>query len=151
MLVAWAPLGHRCYKQVSLADTPLDKVLETLSVNERLWVPVLSENGDHIIGAIDGASLAAFYKEAADQHVRPFAPLSDTENTFEAEIGFLSTLEGRKLAEANLPAGIRILTIERGGRVMAASGETILRVGDRLTISGPRSQSGMVIDLLSGK
>ena len=133
------------------ADTPLDKVLETLSSSERLWVPVLTENGDDIIGAIDGAALVAFYKEAADQHVRPFAPLSDTENTFEAEIGFLSTLEGRKLAEANLPAGIRILTIERGGHVLVASGETILRVGDRLTISGPRSQSGMVIDLLSGK
>ena len=66
-------------------------------------------------------------------------------------IGFLSTLEGRRLAEANLPSGVRILIIERGGHVLVASGETILRVGDRLTISGPRSQSGMVIDLLSGK
>jgi Trk K+ transport system NAD-binding subunit len=83
--------------------------------------------------------------------VRPFAPLTDTENTFEAEIGFLSILEGKRLSESNLPEGVRILTVERNGHVFVASGETILRAGDRLTISGPRSQSGLVIDLLSGK
>ena len=133
------------------AETPLDKVFELLTVHEQKWIPVLTENGENILGAIDGASIVKVYREAADQHVRPFAPLTDTENTFEAEIGFLSILEGKRLSESNLPEGVRILTVERNGHVFVASGETILRAGDRLTISGPRSQSGLVIDLLSGK
>ena len=59
-------------------------------------------------------------------------------------------MEGKTLAAAGLPQGVRVLTMERAGRLSAPAGDTVLRRGDRLTLAMTRGTRAEVLSLVLG-
>ena len=49
-----------------------------------------------------------------------------------------SPAAGRKLRAAGLPKGVIVTSITRGGEVVLPSGDTVVMVGDRLSLLGER-------------
>ena len=138
------------FPTVVLADTPLDEALDRLASNERRWLPVLDGSDGPVLGAIDGRALVRSYRQAVQQQVRPLTPVDEEISTMELTVAVGAPVEGQTLAEAALPQGVRILTMERAGRLSAPSGDTVLRRGDRLTLAMTRGTRAEVLSLILG-
>ena len=135
---------------VVLADTPLDEALDRLASNDRRWLPVLDGSDGPVLGAIDARALVRSFREAARQQVRPLTPVDEEISTMELTVAAGAPVEGKRLAEAGLPQGVRVLTMEHMGRLSAPSGDTLLRRGDRLTLAMTRGTRGEVLSLILG-
>ncbi len=135
---------------VVLADTPLDEALDRLASHDRRWLPVLDGSDGPVLGAIDARALVRSFREAARQQVRPLTPVDEQISTMELTVAVGAPVEGKRLAEAGLPAGVRVLTMEHMGRLSAPSGDTVLRRGDRLTLAMTRGTRGEVLALILG-
>ena len=138
------------FPTVVLADTPLDEALDRLTSNDRRWLPVLDGSDGPVLGAIDGPALVRSYRQAVQQQVRPLTPVDEEISTIELTVAAAAPVEGQTLAEAGLPQGVRILTMERMGRLSAPSGDTVLRRGDRLTLAMTRGTRAQVLSLILG-
>ena len=103
-----------------------------------------------VLGAIDGPALVRSYRQAVQQQVRPLTPVDEEISTIELTVAAAAPVEGQTLAEAGLPQGVRILTMERMGRLSAPSGDTVLRRGDRLTLAMTRGTRAQVLSLILG-
>lgn len=135
---------------VVLADTPLDEALDLLANHERRWLPVRDGEDGPIVGAIDTRALMRSYRRAVRSQVRPLTPVTDEVNSMEVRLPAESPVCGRTLAEAKLPPGVRILTINRNGTIVVPHGETELRPGDTLTVTFPAVARRRVFTLLLG-
>jgi len=135
---------------VVLADTPLDEALDRLARHDRRWLPVLDGSDGPVLGAIDARALVRSFREAARQQVRPLTPVDEQISTMELTVAAGAPVEGKRLAEAGLPQGARVLTMEHMGRLSAPSGDTVLRRGDRLTLAMTRGTRGEVLSLILG-
>ena len=135
---------------VVLADTPLDEALDRLASYERRWLPVLDGEDGPVLGAIDARALVRSYRRAVQQQVRPLTPVDAEISTIELTVAAGAPLEGKTLAEAPLPPGVRVLTMERRGRTTVPAGDSLLRSGDRLTLAMPRGTRARVLSLILG-
>ena len=136
---------------VVLADTPLDEALDRLASHDRRWLPVLDGADGPVLGAIDARALVRSYRRAVQQQVRPLTPVAEEISTIELTVAAGAPVEGRTLAEAGLPAGARVLTLERQGRLSAPAGDTVLRRGDRLTLALRRGTRAEALTLILGE
>jgi len=135
---------------VVLADTPLDEALDRLASYERRWLPVLDGEDGPVLGAIDARALVRAYRRAVQQQVRPLTPVDSEIGTIELTVASGSPVAGKTLAEAALPPGVRVLTMERRGRISVPAGDSLLRSGDRLTLAMPRGTRARVLSLILG-
>ncbi len=135
---------------VVLADTPLDEALDRLARYERRWLPVLDGSDGPVLGVIDARALVRAYRRAVQQQVRPLTPVDAEISTIELTVAAGASVEGKTLLEAPLPAGVRVLTMERLGRTSVPAGDTKLRRGDRLTLVMPRGTRAEVLSLILG-
>ncbi|MCB9486171.1 MAG: chloride channel protein [Dehalococcoidia bacterium] len=133
------------------ADMPLDEALDRLTAQERRWLPVVDQHDrGRILGAFDAAALIRSYRRAVSSQVRPLTPVDEDVSTLELTLPEASPVAGLRLSEANLPPGVRILTVERDGHVTPPDGSTLLEVGDRLTIALPATTSARVLTRFLG-
>ena len=135
---------------VVLADTPLDEALDRLASHDRRWLPVLDGSDGPVLGAIDARALVRSYRRAVQQQVRPLTPVDEQISTMELTVAVGAPVEGKTLAEAGLPEGVRVLTMEHLGRLSAPAGNTVLRRGDRLTLAMTRGTRAQVLSLILG-
>jgi len=135
---------------VVLADTPLDEALDRLASNDRRWLPVLDGSDGPVLGVIDARALVRSYRQAVQQQVRPLTPVDEQISTMELTVAVGAPVEGKTLAAAGLPQGVRVLTMERAGRLSAPAGDTVLRRGDRLTLAMTRGTRAEVLSLVLG-
>lgn len=135
---------------VVLADTPLDEALDRLASNDRRWLPVLDGSDGPVLGAIDARALVRSYRRAVQQQVRPLTPVDDAISTMELTVAAGAPVEGKRLVDAGLPEGVRVLTMEHMGRLSAPAGDTLLRRGDRLTLVMTRGTRSQVLSLILG-
>ena len=135
---------------VVLADTPLDEALDRLASHDRRWLPVLDGSDGPVLGAIDARALVRSYRRAVQQQVRPLTPVDEEISTMELTVAAGAPVEGKTLAEAGLPEGVRVLTMEHRGRLSAPAGNTVLRRGDRLTLAMTRGTRAQVLSLVLG-
>lgn len=135
---------------VVLADMPLDEALDRLAAHERRWLPVLDGADGPVLGAIDPRGLVRAYRRAVDQQVRPLTPVDEEISTIELTVAAGAPVEHKTLAEAGLPQGVRVLTLEHAGRLSAPTGDTVLRRGDRLTLAMTRGTRAEVLALVLG-
>lgn len=127
------------------ADMPLDEALDRLTAQERRWLPVVDPHDrGRVLGAFDARALIRSYRRAVSSQVRPLTPVDENLSTMELTLPSGSPVAGLPLSDAGLPSGVRILTIERDGRVSPPEGATVLQPGDRLTIALPASTSARV-------
>ena len=132
------------------ADTPLDEALDRLG-HERRWLPVTDGPDGPLLGAIDARSVVRAWREAVRQQVRPLSPVDEEVGTLELTVAADAPVRGRTLAEAELPPGVRVLTVERRGRAFAPAGDTVLRRGDRLTLTVPRGARAAILSRILGE
>lgn len=133
------------------ADTPLDEALDRLAAHDRRWLPVADGPEGPLLGAIDARSVVRAWREAVRQQVRPLSPVDEEVGTLELTVAAEAPVRGRTLAEAELPPGVRVLTVERRGRAFAPAGDTVLRRGDRLTLAVPRGERAATLSLILGE
>ena len=133
------------------ADTPLDEALDRLAGQQRHWLPVTDGADGPLLGAIDGRAVVRAWRQAVRQQVRPLSPVDEEVGTLELTVAAHAPARGRRLAEAALPPGVRVLTVERGGHAFAPAGDTLLRAGDRLTLAVPRGQRAATLALILGE
>ena len=68
-----------------------------------------------VLGAIDARALVRSYRRAVQQQVRPLTPVDEQISTMELTVAVGAPVEGKTLAEAGLPEGVRVLTMEHLG------------------------------------
>ncbi len=135
---------------VVLADTSLDEALDRLASHERRWLPVLDGSDGPVLGAINARSVVRAYRLAVQQQVRPLTPVDEQISTMELNVTVGAPVDGKALADAFLPPGVRVLTMERAGHVSAPTGDTVLHAGDRLTLVMTRGTRSKVLSLILG-
>ncbi len=133
------------------ADTPLDEALDRLAGHERRWLPVVEGADGRLLGAIDGRAVVRAWRRAVREQVRPLSPVDEEVGTLELSVAADAPARGRTLAEAELPPGVRVLTVERAGRAFAPAGDTVLRTGDRLTLAVPRGARAATLAFILGE
>jgi CIC family chloride channel protein len=132
-------------------DMPLDEALDLLTATERRWLPVVDpDDNNRVLGAFDAAALTRSYRRAVSSQVRPLSPVDENLGTLELQLPASSPLAGVPLADAAMPAGVRILTLERDGRVIVPDGRTTLEAGDLLTVALPAAGRGRALSQILG-
>jgi CIC family chloride channel protein len=112
----------------------LDRALDLLASTERRWLPVVDEATRTPVGVLDAGTLIRAYREAARAGMRQAASLEGQAGMFEMMLLPASPSAGRRLRDAGLPSGARVVTLERDGVIIAPDGDTVLQGGDQLTI-----------------
>jgi len=132
------------------ADLPLDHALDLLAAHERRWLPVVDGHDGPVLGTIDAATLLRAYRHAVNSQLRPLQPFGEDLESIEITLPGNSRMANKTLAESGLPAGVRVVTLRRGGLLSVPAGDTVILPGDVLTISCPRTRRRELLATLLG-
>ncbi|HLI58080.1 MAG TPA: chloride channel protein [Solirubrobacteraceae bacterium] len=130
------------------ADDRLDSALEALLDARTNWIPVLDE-GRRVIGVLTISALVDGYRDGLRAQLRQVSRVTPNAVTLDETVGADSPLAGRTIREAGLPAGTIVMTLQRGGELLAARGDTLLAAGDRLGIIAHAADAERVARLCS--
>jgi Trk K+ transport system NAD-binding subunit len=61
-----------------------------------------------------------------------------------------SPIAGRQLLDSGLPAGVRVLLVERGEETVVPDGTWVLTPGDNITLSVPAAKRAATFESLFG-
>lgn len=115
------------------ADSHLDVALDALTSGASSFAAVLDEDR-HVLGTLAISDLVRAYREELRE--RTEAVTGDGATLVEAEATADSPYAGRRLRDVELPAGSVITAIERDGSILTPTGDTLIEVGDRLSLLG---------------
>jgi trk system potassium uptake protein TrkA len=87
---------------------------------------------------------------ASSQTVNLFELATAGVRMVETSIGPSSTLVGRALKDIEVPAGVVIATVVRGGQAMVPDGETCLKSGDQVLVVVDRSADASIEAIFAG-
>jgi Trk K+ transport system NAD-binding subunit len=91
-----------------------------------------------VVGILSISDLMGAYRRELIASVERLGDLGAGTATFEIRISADSPAAGRQLRAAGLPRGVLVTSISRGGHVILPSGDTVVVVGDRLSLFGER-------------
>lgn len=114
----------------------LDVALDALTTGGASFVPVL--DGDRQVrGTLAVSDLVRTYRSQLLAHLRTVqGPTDKTGTASEIEVRPQSPLADTPLRQAVLPHGVVITAVRRDGDVLAPKGDTVIQVGDRLSVIG---------------
>ncbi|HEY1732914.1 MAG TPA: chloride channel protein, partial [Acidimicrobiales bacterium] len=116
-------------------SSSLDVALEALTTGGASFVPVL--DGDRRVrGTLAISDLVRTYRDQLRAHLRPPDQSGAGVVAYEIDTRSDSPFSGRQLRDAELPPGVVVTAIQRNGDVLAPTGDTVIRVGDRLSVLG---------------
>ena len=107
-----------------------------------------------VVGTLSISDLMGAYRRELLSSVREVTDLAVGAGVFEVRLTAASPATGRKLRAAGLPKGVIVTSISREGEVVLPSGDTMLAIGDRLSVLGGREgleAVGDVVPLSSAK
>jgi H+/Cl- antiporter ClcA len=122
-------LAHESEVAVEATDT-LEVAAERLSMRGTSWLPVLDQ--DRVVGIVGMTELIDGYRDALRSGLRRIAGTGKTA-VVEAEVHPRSEVVGRTIADVQWSPGTVIVSIQRDGQLLLASGATELRAGDLVT------------------
>lgn len=131
------------------SEAPFDVALDLLADHERRWLPVVDPAGN-VAGVFDAKAVLRAYRRAANDAVRPLNPLHDNLPAVELTVPPSSPIANVALAAAELPMGVRILTIERDGTVTVPTGATVIAPHDRMTVVLPPGTRARAFERILG-
>ncbi|HVU79088.1 MAG TPA: chloride channel protein [Gaiellaceae bacterium] len=126
------PIGTRARDSevaVDLGDT-LEVTAERLSTRGTSWLPVLDR--DRVAGVIGMTELIEGYRDALATSLRQVVRTGKTV-LVEAHVAPRSEVAGRAIRDVPWSPGTVIVSIQRGGQLLLAAGETRLEAGDLVT------------------
>jgi CBS domain-containing protein len=121
---------------VNLASR-LDVALDALTASNSSFVSVL-DTERHVHGTIAVSDLVRAYREELHRRLR--TPPSGTTPTAEIDITTNSSLIDTRLRDAGFPPDVIVTSIDRHGDVLTPTGDTVLRLGDRLSLLDAHSR-----------
>ena len=127
---------------ISAAST-LDVALESLTEAPLSWVPVLDEDR-RIVGTLSTSDVANAYRQELIASAERATEVGALTAVSQVVIAADSPLAGHTLRSAGLPKGLLITSVSRADQVLVPNGDTVLVVGDRLSILG----QGLGIELV---
>jgi len=120
-------------------DTTLDVGLEALTQAGGRWVTVTGKNR-HVVGILAVGDLVSGYRRALGTNVGKISQITANAVAVEERVGPHSTLIGRPIRSAGLPAGCVVITVQHGSELLFASATTILAEGDVVSaLTSPES------------
>jgi H+/Cl- antiporter ClcA/CBS domain-containing protein len=119
------------------SSSRLDVALEALTEAPLSWVAVLDDDR-RVVGILSISDLMGAYRRELIASVERLGDLGAGTATFEIRIRADSPAAGRQLRAVGLPKGVLVTSISRGGHVILPSGDTVVMIGDRLSLLGER-------------
>lgn len=129
-----APIDELVYTALQPldADLGLDEAMHALDDASRPWLPV-TERGN-LVGRVSLRGIVRTYKDTLGRAVKRVTDLPPETTLLEAVVRESSPLVGRSLAHARLPSSTLIVSLLRDGTVIYPHGDTVVALGDRLTV-----------------
>jgi len=106
----------------------LDVALEALMHAGGHWVTVTSNR--RVVGILGISDLVRAYQRALGASAGKMAAVAASAVTVEERVGPDSSMAGAPLSSAGLPPGCIVVSVQRGGQMLFATGETVLEHGD---------------------
>ncbi|MGH9127785.1 MAG: TrkA C-terminal domain-containing protein [Acidimicrobiales bacterium] len=115
----------------AMVDQGLDSALEALLNSRNNWVPVLGA-GRRVVGVLPTSAVVRSYRDGLANALRQLSSVSKDTSVVDAKVGSGSPLAGVSLADAGLPEGTIVMTLQRGSQLVLPRGGTVLEVGDQV-------------------
>ena len=120
------------------ASSRLDVALESLTEAPLSWVPVL--DGDRrVVGTLSISDVVRAYRQELVASAERVSELGGITGASQMTITADSPITNKTLRQAGLPKGLLITSITRGDQVFVPNGDTVLAVGDLLSVLGQPS------------
>ena len=113
--------------------------LESLTEAPLSWVPVLDDDR-RVVGTLSISDVVRAYRQELAASAERASELGAMSGTPQVTISADSSITGLALRSAGLPKGLLITSVKRGDHVFVPNGDTVLAVGDRLSILGPTGE-----------
>ncbi len=127
----------------------LDSALEALLSSGASWIPVLDEDRQ-VVGILSVSGVVRGYRAGLQSNLAQISRVAPNTAVVDLEIGAGSRLAGRRLADAGLPVGTIVMTLQRGAELVAPRGDTVLRAGDRVGLLTQAVDEELVRALIEG-
>ncbi len=122
------------------ASATLDVGLEALTQAGGQWLAVTG--GDRrVVGILSATDIVRGYEGALDASIHRFTLVSPLAVAVEETMGAGSPFAGRPIRSAGLPPGCVIVTVQRDGQRLSPTGDTVLEVGDVLSMFVPSAET----------
>ena len=116
-------------------SSTLEVALESLTETPFSWVPVLDDDR-RIVGTLSSSDVANAYRQELIASAERATEVDELTGASQVVIAADSPLAGLTLRSARLPKGLLITSVSRADKVLVPNGDTVLVVGDRLSILG---------------
>ncbi len=127
-------------------DASLAETFDALPAGER-WLTVL-DAGRRVVGVVAVSDIVRAYRHAVSADARRLTRLATDTGVAEIRVGNDSTAAGRTIAQAALPDGTIVVSLQRGDTVVPVTGSTTLQAGDILTVLTRAEGTGAPRDVL---
>lgn len=111
------------------AGANLDAAVETLATNGLDWAPVVDEER-RLLGVVAASDLVRGQRLALQEAFRRFEGWPRGTTLLEERIGEGSRYAGTRIRDAGWPAGVVVVTVQRGDRLLFPEADTALEPGD---------------------
>jgi H+/Cl- antiporter ClcA len=119
-------------------DVHLDVVLDVLTTATQTWATVIDDDR-RVVGTVALSDIVRSYRRTTRSYLRRLTEMGGETGIIDVVIADNSSIVGLPVRSTFIPRGALITSIERGSNVMRPSGDTVLQIGDRLTVLGSSS------------
>jgi H+/Cl- antiporter ClcA len=116
-------------------DVHLDVVLDILTSTPQTWATVIDADR-HVVGTIALSDVVQNYQRTAKSYLRQLSEKGGATGLVDVVIAPDSPYVDVALRSSEVPRGVLITSIERGGDIVRPNGDTVLRAHDRITALG---------------
>jgi hypothetical protein len=131
-------------------DRHLDEGLDLLTSTLQTWAAVV-DGQRRVIGTIATSDIVASYRRALQTRLRQASELGGQTGMSDVVVGEHAPIVGATVRTAQIPRGVLITSIERGHEVLAPTGDTVIRPGDRMMVLGSSADLSQLAQLASSK
>jgi Trk K+ transport system NAD-binding subunit len=104
-----------------------------------------------VIGTIATSDIVRSYRRALQIRLRQASELGGETGMLDVVVAEHASIVGATLRTAQIPRGVLITSIERGHEVIAPTGDTVIRPGDRMMVLGSSDDLSQLAQLASSK
>lgn len=132
----------------ALPHSRLDTVLDALASSGAGWLPVTDDN--HVlVGIVGMTDVITGYRRQLGQSLRQLSGVGGVTTLIQATVGDSSVLADRRVGHIHLPSGAAVLSIERANQLLFPDAETVIAVGDALSIVAPTQSEDEIRRMLA--
>lgn len=147
-VVTLASLHSRGLTQAREREIPIDAtfapvhesvrmnvVLDLLTSTPQIWAAVINDERK-VVGTISISDIVLSYQRTTRAYLQHLSEVGGASDVADVIIEEGASIAGVAIRSPLVPRGVLITSIERGKDVIRPSGDTVLAVGDRLTVLG---------------